>query len=140
MMDASSPASIRMAKTALRWTNDDIDYEYILNRNRTLDSYAYNVKHYGKVLAEILTACRSMHLVPVNFGTSHRWLTNHARELCSQTPSIIQISPKFTELVNSIQSAVIDDNEKYIKSASNYSDIFDSWRLALAGVNLSSEN
>ena len=64
MMDASSPASIRMAKTALRWTNDDIDYEYILNRNRTLDSYAYNVKHYGKVLAEILTACRSMHLCP----------------------------------------------------------------------------
>jgi len=48
----------------------------------------------------------------------------------------MQISPTFTELVNSVESAVIDDSQKYIKSASNYSDIFDSWRLALCGVSL----
>jgi hypothetical protein len=89
-------------------------------------------------MAEILTTQKSMVLCPINFGIAHKWLTNHARDVCSQTPPIMQISPKFTELVNSIQSAVIDDNEKYIKSASNYSDIFDSWRLALAGVNLAS--
>lgn len=137
-MDASSPSTIRAAKTALHWVRDSVDYEYVINRNRKLPSYLHDEKHYGKVMAEILTTQKSMVLCPVNFGIAHKFLTNHARELCSQTPNIMQISPKFTELINSIQSAVIDDNEKYIKSASNYSDIFDSWRLALAGVNLAS--
>ena len=75
---------------------------------------------------------------PVNFGIATKWLTSHARELCYVTPPIMRISPAFTELVKGIESAVIDDTQKYVKSASNYSDIFDSWRLALCGVSLKS--
>jgi hypothetical protein len=79
-----------------------------------------------------------MVLVPVAFSTAHKWMISHARMLCSMTPPIMQISPKFTELINAIESAAVDDQNRYLKSASNYSDVFDSWRLALCGVSLKS--
>jgi DEAD/DEAH box helicase len=136
-IDASSPETIRQAKSELHWLRDSVDYENELNRHRKLPSYDNILKNSGKVEAE-LSVRTKMVLVPVNFGLAAKWLSSHARMLCSVTPPIIQVSPKLEELVNAIQSAVIDDTQKYIKSSSNYSDVFDSWRLALCGVGLKS--
>ena len=136
-IDASSPETIRQAKSELHWLRDSVNYEYVLNQNRTLPTYDNILKNQGKVEAELSTRTK-MVLVPVNFGLAAKWLSSHARALCSIIPPIMQISPKFGELVNSIASAVIDDSQKYIKSSSNYSDIFDSWHLALCGVSLKS--
>lgn len=100
-INASSPETIRQAKSELHWLRDSVNYEHDLNRHRALPTYDNILKNQGKVEAE-LTIRTKMVLVPVNFGLAAKWLSSHARALCSVTPPVMQISPKLDKLINSI--------------------------------------
>jgi len=70
-----------------------------------------------------------MQICPVNFGTQHKQLMFHAKTLMSDGKILID-KEAFPNLVAAIQTAKDRDNA-YIKSEGQFTDEFDSWRLAI---------
>lgn len=110
-------------------------------KNAIRDRHPYDWLHIHKKMQEYKTKGwdlnKAMTIIPVLFNTETKsMMTAHARQIIEDPDVLLQIDPKFNELIIAMRAAIFDERGQLDKASTPHDDILDAFLMAMKLFNI----
>jgi hypothetical protein len=110
-------------------------------KNAVKDRHPYDWLHIHKKMQEYKTRGwdlnKAMTVIPVLFNTETKsMMTAHARQIIEDPDVLLQIDPKFNELIIALRAAIFDERGQLDKASTPHDDILDAFLMVMQLFNI----